>query len=406
MSDSLYLHLLRPDCPLPPGTHVVVYCRDSGGEEQDRSVAQQMQAAHEYCQHHNLVIERTYMDEARQSSNTTKRDQLQDMLTDLHTHFKPIHDRYKRQKLAVERPYGVIFWKSNRLGRDSIEAMHIKTDLRMRGITIIDLVTSANTGNAPIDALIEAFQQWQDEQLLDEISNNSRRGLAQLIGMRDTDPEFRRWNPNWPMTGKLLGLRPGPPPRGFKGERIQIGEYSRKSGRYAGQPRIVQRLVPDPETWDRCYLAWQMRRSGASLSRIHKATRLFTKIGSYDTFFSNLIYTGRIQFGDHIYEDFVPALIPMEWYEDEQKNRADRGDKQRRQPVRPELEPRRVGGGYLLSGLVACGHVDGEEHPMTIESIPGEKGVRGQYAFFICTRMKNSRGEQCQARRTSVRALD
>ncbi len=83
----------------------------------------------------------------------------------MRSRFKRINDRYKREKFTQERPFGVIFWKSNRLGRDSIDATNIKTDLRLRGITIIDLITSANTGNAAIDSLIEAFQQWQDEQL-------------------------------------------------------------------------------------------------------------------------------------------------------------------------------------------------------------------------------------------------
>ena len=32
MSDERYLHLVRQDCPLPPGTHVVLYTRDSGGK--------------------------------------------------------------------------------------------------------------------------------------------------------------------------------------------------------------------------------------------------------------------------------------------------------------------------------------------------------------------------------------
>jgi hypothetical protein len=67
-----------------------------------------------------------------------------------------------------------------------------------------------------------------------------------------------------------------------------------------------------------------MRRSGASLHKVHQATHLFTTIGSYDTFFSNMIDTGRTIFGGVIYEDFVPALIPLEWFEDEQKNRASR----------------------------------------------------------------------------------
>jgi hypothetical protein len=41
-NDNRYLHLARQDCPLPPGTHVVAYCRDSGGDRPDRRVAQQM----------------------------------------------------------------------------------------------------------------------------------------------------------------------------------------------------------------------------------------------------------------------------------------------------------------------------------------------------------------------------
>src|SRR5512145_2266434 len=124
--NARYLHLIRQDCPLPPGTHVVIYCRDSGGEEQDRSVSQQIETAREYSQHHNLVVDRVYVDEARLSSNTEKRNALQELLFDLRRQFKQINDRYKREKVAKENPFGIIFWKSNRLGRDTIEASHIK----------------------------------------------------------------------------------------------------------------------------------------------------------------------------------------------------------------------------------------------------------------------------------------
>ena len=62
MSDSRYLHLLRSDCPLPPGTHVVLYTRDSGGDEQDKSIVQQNEAAQEFCQHFGLVLEHVYCD--------------------------------------------------------------------------------------------------------------------------------------------------------------------------------------------------------------------------------------------------------------------------------------------------------------------------------------------------------
>src|SRR5690606_30453494 len=286
------------DCPLPPGTHVVIYCRDSGGEEQDRSVQQQIDTAREYCQYHNLVVDRVYVDEARVSSNTDKRNQLQEMLLDLHRNFRLIHDRYKRERAVQESPYGVIFWKSNRLGRDSIEATHIKTDLRLRGITILDLVTSANTGNAAIDALIEAFQQWQDEQALDEISQNAKRGLAQLVATRDNDPQFLEYNPGWQSTGAYLGLKPGVVPLGFKGERIQIGVYKRKKGRKSGEARIVQRIVYDSEMWEHCRLEWERRHDGASFGEIHQALQLFKNVNSYNALFGNEIYSGKFRFGD------------------------------------------------------------------------------------------------------------
>jgi DNA invertase Pin-like site-specific DNA recombinase len=406
MSENHYLHLVRQDCPVPPGTHVVVYCRDSGGEEQDRSVVQQIEAAREYCQHHNLVLDKVYVDEARLSSNTEKRDALKEMLFDVHQRCRRINDRYKREQISREHPFGVIFWKSNRLGRDSIEATNIKTDLRLRAVTIIDLVTSANTGNTAIDALIEAFQQWQDEQLLDEISQNCKRGLAQLVATKDNDPEFLKHNPDWPTTGGYLGIMPGSIPRGFKSERVQIGVYKRKKGRNSGEARIVQRIIPDPELWERCYLAWQMRHGGSSYDEVHAATRLFKNINGYDTFFSNPIYVGDLNYGGRLYPNFVPALIPREWFDDEQKRRAERAKKREGKSIDPRLEPRRVGAKHMLSGLVVCGHKSGEEHPMNVESIPAKKGKRGNYIFFICTTAKNSRGQQCKARRVSLRSLD
>lgn len=100
--DNRYLHLIRPDCPLPQGTYVVAYCRDSGGDEQDRSVTQQTEAAREYCQHHGLILEHVYAGAARTASNTENRNALKDMLYDLRQRFKRINDRYKREKFVKE----------------------------------------------------------------------------------------------------------------------------------------------------------------------------------------------------------------------------------------------------------------------------------------------------------------
>lgn len=401
-----YLHLVRQDCPLPAGAHVVIYCRDSGGEEQDRSTRQQLEAAREYCNHHNLVIEREYIDEARTGSSSEKRDQLNAMLTDLRERFKRIHDRAKRERFAASAPMALIAWKSNRLGRDSIEATNIKTDLRLRGIAIVDLVTSANTGNAGVDMLIEAFQQWQDEMLLNEISDNAKRGLAQLVATRDTDPDFLRANPGWQPTGAHLGILPGGVPTGFKAERITIGTYARKSGRRSGEARVVQRIVPDPDKWALCRMAWEMRHAGATYGEIHRETRLFGSLNSYATFFSNRIYTGDLDYAGTVFEGFVPALVPREWWEAEGEKRARRGKHWKGASNNPADDPNRLRSRHLLSGLLYCGHTAGESHVMNIQSIPASPGKRREYIYYVCSVAKASRGQRCRMNRISAKRLE
>lgn len=407
-SDNRYLHLIRQDCPLPPGTHVVVYCRDSGGEEQDRSISQQVETAREYCSAHGLILERTYVDEAKLSSNTEKRHALNDMLSDLARRFRQIRNLEKRRKHMEKHPFGVIVWKSNRLGRDSIETTYLKADLRMRGITIMNLVPSLETGDATLDALFEVVQQYQDEKLLQEISDNSRRGLAELVSLRDTDPEFRLHNPDWPtQDGRYLGIMPGPLPTGFKAERLLIGVRERKGRKQGGEKHYVQRMVPNHEDhlWERCELAWKMRIEGMGIKRIMDTTRLFAATSGYDHFFENRIYTGDLVYGGKVYANFVPALIPHEWWEEEQRRRVERLAKQQRRAMDPVYEPRRVGSRHLLTGLVFCGATEGEEHPMNADTVPERAGKRSRWDFYICTHKKNSREQRCTAQRVGAVAL-
>ncbi len=406
MSDSHYLHLLRSDCPLPPGTHVVLYTRDSGGDEQDKSIVQQNEAAQEYCQHFGLVLEHVYCDEAEKATEVEKRDQFTAMMTDLRQRFSVVYDPTKRDQRAKEKPFGILCWKSNRLGRDLLHTRHVKSDLRLRGLTIVSLVPIVETGNSGLDALIETFYEYQDQQLLQEISDNARRGLAQLVSLRDTDPEFQIHNPNWVSTGAYLGIMPGGIPVGFKSERITVGVYKRKHGKSGGEPRIVQRIVPDPELWERCRLAWQMRHGGASIRDIMDVTRLYKNVSGFASFFKNLIYTGTIEYGGQRITNFVPALIPMEWWEEEQKRKTERAKKMRGDKMDKNLEPRRVGGKHLLSGILYCGEIEGVEHPMLADFIPAKKGQRGHWDFYICSMKKNSRDHKCDAKRIGARVLE
>ncbi|MBE2270888.1 MAG: recombinase family protein, partial [Anaerolinea sp.] len=114
--------------------------------------------------------------------------------------FKQIHSLEKRKKYMEKHPFGLIVWKSNRIGRDSIETTYIKSDLRLRGITIIHLVSAAETSDPTTNALFEVLQQSHDEKALEELSDNSRRGLADHVGLQDNDPAFRCIPTGPPMT--------------------------------------------------------------------------------------------------------------------------------------------------------------------------------------------------------------
>lgn len=411
MTNYRYQHLVRQDCPLPPGTHVVVYCRDSGGEEQDRSVEQQKEALREYCDKHQLILERIYADERRTGSDAERRAELNQLLLDVAARFKQIRNLEKRNKHAAKHPFGLILWKSNRLGRDTIETTHIKSDLRLRGITIVPLVAGIETGDPAMDALFEMFQAAQDEKMLQEQSDNTRRGLSDIVTLRDNDPAFRAVNPDWHTNdGRYLGVMPGPLPTGFKAERILIDLRDRKGVKRGGERHTVQRMIPNHEDqlWERCKLAWQMRHEGAGIKQIMDATRIFKSVSGYDHFFENRIYTGTLVYGGHVLEDFVEAMITQEWFDIEQERRRERAQKVKGQAVDPMHEPRRVGSRHLLSGLVFCGAVEGEEHPMHAETVPARQGrnQRGRWDYYICTQKKNSREQQCTAPRISALALD
>ncbi len=121
------------------------------------------------------------------------------------------------------------------------------------------------------------------------MSIDVKRGLHALVTTKVSEDNY-------------LGLIPGTPPRGYKAEPYQLGIKRN------GQPRIVQRWLPDMELWERCQLAWKMRAEGASLKEVHIATGLYRNISTYSNFFSNDIYRGTLNFGDLHINDYLPAV--------------------------------------------------------------------------------------------------
>jgi DNA invertase Pin-like site-specific DNA recombinase len=363
---------VKKDCPLPPGSTVWGYFRDSGGDNQEQSVRQQRDAAQTYCTTHHLVLATTFADEARQGSSMVSRDALHDLLSQARN-LAP--DRNRRQS---EAPDGILFWDTRRLGRDQLDNAFIKADLRRRDYTLVFLSDDIpDVGD--FTPVIESFLDWKAEQDLKEIGKDARRGLHDLVSKRGPD-------------GRYLGLCPGCPPTGFKGEEYHLDE------RRDGKPHIVQRWVPDPEVWPRAKKAWEMRAAGASYETILAETRLFKTKGGFTTFFVNEIYRGTLVFGDERYEDFVPVLVDQETWDAVQSRRFKRPKRGGKHPVK---NAKQQGSPYLLSGVAECGYCGAA-------MVGGKDNVNTRpnpWVYYLCGRKRREGWDSCEGRKIDAEVI-
>ncbi len=238
----------RRDCPLPSGSLVWGYARDSGGDNQDLSVQQQVQALRNYCERFDLVLVHTFIDEAQSGGSVIGRDAFDDLIHMAHQDPPPVE--------------GIVVWSFSRFVRNLLDAQFHKADLRRRGYELISLTEDLPNGDyAPI---IEALIDWKNERFLKDLSRDVQRGLRDLA---------------------RKGYAPGGfPPVGYKAEKVIIGR------RRDGSPHVVSRWVPDSDKADLVRKAWWMRVDGATYSEIHEETRLYTSKSSYATMFGNEIY--------------------------------------------------------------------------------------------------------------------
>jgi DNA invertase Pin-like site-specific DNA recombinase len=347
-------------CPFPPHAPIAAYLRDSGGEEQDLSTAQQEAAIRAWCTANHLILTELYIDRASPGSTTVGRTQFQAMI------------HYFRTPNIPEK--GIVLWKFNRLARDFDQAAFYKADLRRRGYILHSL--QDNIPEGPEGRLIEAVIDFMSDRFLDDLSIDVKRGLHHLV--------------------TAYGALPGLPPRGFFRQPIQL------PNRRDGSPHIGHRWVPDPDLWQTCRLAWTMRRAGASYAQINKETHLYTSLNSYKTFYSNRLYIGELVYGDLVIPDYAPPLIDQPTWDAVQILN--------HRPVHPaahdpECHPRRIHSAYLLSGLAVCARCGA---PLSGGSSPGRPRKNGQPAaawrYYRCSAATRKRS--CDAPKIPANALE
>ncbi len=349
---------LSTPIPFEPGTSVVAYLRDSGGDDQDLSVAQQSIQIRDWAAKNQIFLSRIYADEATPGSSTVGRVAFAEMIA--HFHHQDHQDK------------GVVLWKYSRFSRDIDDAQFFKADLRRRGIVIYSM--NDNIPESIDGRIMEALIDWMNARFLEDLSVDVRRGLQHIV--------------------QQYGAVPGTPPRGFKREVQTIGL------RRDGSPHTISKWVPDPIWWERCKQAWAMRASGVAIREIDRQLKLFGSISSYTTFFTNRLYLGELRYGDMVIPDYAEPMITQDVWDAVQRDH--RKFSEEYNPMNgPERDahPRRIGSSFLLSGLLFCPYCGS---PMNGTVIPTRYGKRLKY--YQC---RNARlGKGCTARRIPAQAIE
>ncbi|MBA4420236.1 MAG: hypothetical protein C0391_03740, partial [Anaerolinea sp.] len=303
--------------PFPPGSLVVAYLRDSGGDKQDLSVTHQQAALQKFAQENNLIITHVFADLARTGTTTVGREKFLEMIS------------YFQQKAPQPPEKGLILWSFSRFARNVNDSDYYKALIRKAGYQVFSLSDYIPQGLDEADQyLMESVHTYTNAKFIVTLRANV------LSGVHD----------NFERNGTLGGV----PPRGFKREIIDLGR------RKNGEKRQGARWVPDPDLWEVCKRAWQMRAAGRTYGEIHETTHLYNSIASYKTFFENRIYLGEMHFGYSVDLNYAPAMVDQTTWEIVQKfNSRNKSIRDPRTNANPDHSSR-LNSSYLLSGIAFC----------------------------------------------------
>lgn len=329
--------------PFPPGSALIGYFRDSGGDKQNLSVIQQETNFREWCLQNGYLPGHTFTDKARPGTSTAGREAFQDMMYYL--------------RAAHQPEAGIVIWSYNRFARDIDDAQFFRAEIRHIGYEIYSLNDDIPEG--PMGRLFEALLDWKNDQFIEDLKRDVKRGL--------------RFNIEH-------GAIPGTPPRGFKREPITLTPYQN------GAPHIVHRWVPDPDQLPAVRRAWQMRASGHSLKEINTETNLFTSLNSYQTFFTNKLYLGDLEFGDLTIENYTDPIIDIDTWNAVQEI-IQRHAGRRHIEGTDTTHPRRQHSAFLLSGLARCARCNS---PLSAHTV-AKKGSDYIYEAYECSRARRRR---------------
>lgn len=303
---------MSDNCPFKPGSSVVGYLRDSGGADQDLSTAQQEQKLILWCLDNAVTLAHIYIDAARPGESDEKRDAFHNMID----HF---HDPNCRER-------GVILWTFSRFARNQNDSQYYKADLRRRGYVVHSI--NDNVPNTTDGRVFEALLDWMAEKFIEDLGRDAKRGIHHAA--------------------KEFGAIGGVPPVGFKMVKKNVGL------RRDGSKHEVNTWVPDESLRPVILQAWKMRADGYPVRSIHEKLNLFSCKSTYSSFFRNRLYIGELVIGETTIPNYCEPIIQREVWDKVQYRNAINAKGLKSSELGIPNHPHRIGGTYLLSGIIFC----------------------------------------------------
>lgn len=336
---------------LRPGDAVFASVRDSGGRRQALSVGQQRAEIERYAAEHGLNVIRWFTDEATPAGDYANRDEFQALV-----------DECLRKPPPVR---GVLVWNLARWsrGQDEVsdDALLYKIMLRRNGVNVVSVSDNIPDGylGPVVEKIVEASNYLENRRKAQDV----RRAQASLVEQ------------GFPTGGR--------PPLGYLSERVEI------PGAQGREARLHCRWTPDPAQQAAIVRAFEMRAGGYTIKAIHDQLHLYLTKSGYASMFVNSVYRGALSYGNQEYPGRVEALVDADTWQRAQVKGLRRG---------------KVSGGYLLSGLLRCGHcgkaLTGKHIASTV------KGKRYEYRYYACALQDRTWGAQCDAGMVPTADLD
>lgn len=302
----------------------VIYARYSSHNQREVSIEQQIKECQKYAEWNNLRIVEIYSDKAV-SGKTDRRTNFQRMMRD-----------------AAKGKFGyVIAWKSNRMGRNMMEAMI--NDARLRDLGVRCLYTEEDFDDTAAGRFALRNMMNVNQFYSENMAEDIKRGLSD--------------NAEKCMVNGALGL-------GFK--KGEDGRYALDEPKAAIVREVYER-VADLEPFVDIYNDLNARGLKTSTGKPWNRS-------SFHRMLVNERYRGVYIWGDIRIEGGIPRVVSDPLFFRVQEVLKTKKNAQGRH---------RENGDYLLTGKLFCGHCSS---PMV--GISGTSKTKDKHYYYICQKKR------------------